>query len=193
MMSTERGNETEVKIPLPDLAATSHSLTSLGFTVSVPRGFEANTLYDTADRKLRGGEMLLRLRQFGSKSVITWKGPGIPGPHKSRPELETTIGSVEVLDQILRALDYQPTFRYEKYRTELTDSHAPQTGTVTLDETPIGNFLELEGPGDWIDGTAHRLGFSAQDYVLLSYSRLYLDYCTRHGLEPGHMVFASHS
>jgi adenylate cyclase, class 2 len=64
---------------------------------------------------------------------------------------------------------------------------------VTLDETPIGDFLELEGPGEWIDDTAKRLGFSRQDYVLDSYARLYVADCERRGVEPSHMVFASHS
>ena len=50
-------------------------------------------------------------------------------------------------------------------------------GVVTLDETPIGWFLELEGSPDWIDKTARQLGFSEEDYVILSYAALYLTYC----------------
>ena len=42
-------------------------------------------------------------------------------------------------------------FKYEKYRTEFADAAG---GTVTFDETPIGNFLELEGSGAWIDEMA---------------------------------------
>ncbi len=109
--------------------------------------------------------------------MLTWKGPGQSGPHKSRAELETSVGSLETMRQILEQLGYGPVFRYEKYRTEFMDRAG--LGVVTLDETPIGNFLEIEGPGEWIDQTAGRLGFSPKDYLLESYGKLYLDYCVR--------------
>ncbi|MGA8029797.1 MAG: class IV adenylate cyclase [Bryobacteraceae bacterium] len=186
------GNEVEVKIRLASVPAIIDRLRHSGFSVSVPRQFEANTLYDTQHHSLRKQEMLLRLRQIGEKGAITWKGPGDPGPYKSRPELETTVGSVEKLAQILAQLGFQPSFRYEKYRTEFLQAENAR-GTVTLDETPIGDFLELEGPGDWIDAAAKQLGFSRQDYVLDSYARLYLADCERRGVEPSNMVFPSHS
>lgn len=184
--------ETEVKIRLPNSANASDNLHAAGFTQSVPRQFESNTLYDSPDHSLGEKGMLLRLRQIGEKGVITWKGPDDPGPFKSRPELETTVASIETLDRILNWLGFQPVFRYEKYRTEFALSRN-SAAVVSLDETPIGDFLELEGPGEWIDDTAKRLGFTRQDYVLDSYARLYVADCERRGVEPSHMVFASHS
>jgi adenylate cyclase class 2 len=182
--------ETEVKIPVRESANLQQRLTSIGFAISAPRVFEANTVYDTADSSLRRGDMLLRLRQSGPQGILTWKGRGVPGPHKSRPELETTVASLETLDKILRQLGYLPGFRYEKYRTEFK-SPDRQGGKITFDETPIGQFLELEGPGDWIDSTARKLDFSPSDYVLSSYGKLYLNYCAQQGVQPGNMVFAS--
>jgi adenylate cyclase, class 2 len=186
----KNATETEIKLRLYDRAAVLDRLPRLGFRVSVPRQFEANTLYDTNDQALRKKEMILRLRAVGDNRVITWKGPGEPGPHKSRPELETSVGSLETFDRIFDKLGLHPVFRYEKYRTEFSSGDAP--GVITLDETPIGDFLELEGPGDWIDRTADQLGFSPKDYILESYGRLYLADCERRGVQPAHMVFASH-
>jgi adenylate cyclase class 2 len=191
-MSTQAGQEVEVKIPLFDASSTSKRLAAAGFTVSVPREFESNTLYDTADGKLRSAGMLLRLRQVGSRYVVTWKGPSVPGPHKSRPEVESAVGSLEAFDLILRQLGFQPAFRYEKYRTELVNPNDAGKGTVTFDETPIGHFMELEGPAEWIDQTAQQLGFTPDAYVLESYGKLYLDDCARRGVQPANMVFASH-
>jgi adenylate cyclase, class 2 len=182
--------EIEVKIPLSDRKALEDRLQRDGFHVAVPRAWETNDIYDTDEQNLRHKGMLLRLRQTGTKAVITWKGVGEPGRHKSRPELETSIGSREVMAQILEQLGYGRTFRYEKYRTEYSDGK--EHGVVTVDETPIGDYMEIEGPTDWIDATAARLGFHQKDYVLESYGQLYLDYCKRHGVEPDEMVFASH-
>ena len=64
-----------------------------------------------------------------------------------------------------------------------------EPGVVTVDETPIGNFLELEGPAEWIDAKAAALGFTPSDYILESYGRLYLADCERRGVEPSNMVF----
>src|SRR5258708_2254047 len=173
-MSTQSGYETEIKLALADETGIETRLAEAGFTVSVPREFESNTIYDTVDRKLLAAGSLLRLRQTGSNVLITWKGPVTAGPHKSRPEIETTAGSLEALAGIVRELGFQPTFRYEKYRTEFVSSQDPTCGVITFDETPIGHFLELEGPADWIDSSARRLGFSERDYVLSSYAKLYL-------------------
>ena len=183
--------EIEVKIPLGDRAGTESRLKELGFRQSVSRRWESNDIYDTKDQTLRQKGMILRLRKSGEQSILTWKGSGQTGPYKARPELETSIGSLETFGQILNQLGYERMFRYEKYRTEYADGR-PE-GVIMVDETPIGDFLEIEGEGNWIDATAARLGFSSRDYVLESYGRLYLEHCRKHGLEPGDMVFASHS
>lgn len=183
--------EVEVKIRLSDRAGTESRLKELGFQESVSRRWESNDLYDTKDQSLRQKGMILRLRQSGDKSIITWKGSGQTGPYKARPELETSIGSLEILQQILNQLGYERSFRYEKYRTEYAEGRSGDA--IMVDETPIGDFLEIEGEGSWIDATAARLGFSPRDYVLESYGRLYLEHCREHGMEPGDMVFASHS
>lgn len=179
--------ETEVKISVTELTSIAQKLQQAGFSESVPRVFEANVLFDTREGSLRSGGTMLRLRQVGERTVITWKGPQVAGPHKSRPETETTVESYDALHAILTEIGFQPTFRYEKFRTEYQEPSAQ--GVVTVDETPIGFFLELEGNGDWIDRTARRLGFSPTDYILDSYGKLYLADCEKHGRTPGNMIF----
>lgn len=184
-------NETEIKLRVPEKSAVLESIRSAGYSESVPRVFEANTLYDTPGQSLREKQMLLRLRGVGDRFVITWKGPVIPGPHKNRPEMETTLGSAETMGRIFHQLGYEPIFRYEKFRTEFNRAGAP--GVITFDETPIGEFVELEGPADWIDDTATQLGFRTSDYILDSYGKLYVADCQRRGVQPTHMVFAETS
>jgi len=189
-MSTQNAIETEIKIAVPQWTHSDATtrLSKLNFTPTASRVFEANFVYDTPQQTMRGSQMLLRLRRVGTRNVLTWKGPSLPGPHKSRPELEVQFESFDTMDQILHHLGYQTYFRYEKYRTEFGTRGS---GTVTFDETPIGNFLELEGTGDWIDETAAKLGFSAQDYSLDSYGKLYLAHCATAGMQPSNMLFPS--
>ena len=182
--------ETEIKLSIPDAEAGRQLLQKHGFEVRTERSFEANAIYDTAGGDVRRSGALLRLRQTDSRSVLTYKGVSTPGRHKSRSESEVTVSDFQTMHQILEALGYRPIFRYEKFRTEF--QVAGQPGVATLDETPIGFFLELEGPAEWIDEAAGRLGFSEESYITDSYGTLYLKFCAANGVCPTHMVFRSH-
>ena len=79
------------------------------------------------------------------------KGRRAPARSKSREEIETELADGAAFEAILAALGYSRTFRYEKYRTKFVSASRTGSGLITLDETPIGSFLELEGPEYWID------------------------------------------
>jgi adenylate cyclase, class 2 len=180
--------EIEIKLAVEGPAAARRMLRGKGFHVIRPRVFEANEVFDTRESRLRKSDSLLRVRQIGRRrdALLTFKGPPQSTKYKSREEVEVGADDAPTLAAILGRLGFERVFRYEKYRTEFRRN---RTGTVTLDETPIGSYLELEGPPDWIDRTALVLGFAESDYITLSYGRLYLDWCARHGIQPGDMIF----
>lgn len=169
--------ETEIKLRVRDLATLRARIEQLGYRVHIPRTLEADQLYDR-NLELRQSDQILRLRTRGSRSTLTYKGPAQRAPHKSREELELDVTDGATFERILHALGYKPTFRYEKYRT--TFAADAQPGLITLDETPIGEFLELEGEPDWIDRTAELLGFTPADYIIESYPALYRRYREKH-------------
>ena len=181
--------EIEIKLAVDSVPRTRALLRRHGFTVTTPRVFEANTLYDTAALALRAQRQLLRIRTVGRKYLVTYKGSPLEGPYKSREEIEFNIGDANSAALMLLRLGYHPVFRYEKYRTVF--GRPREAGHVTLDETPIGIFLELEGPPAWIDRTARLLGFPRESYITLSYGSLYLADCQARGVAPANMVFTS--
>lgn len=181
--------ETEIKLRVNDISAINDRLVVAGFHVTKPRIFESNTLYDFSDRRLRSAGSILRLRQVGEKAILTFKGPTKFGKHKTREELETAIGDGALGAAIFSRIGLIPGFRYEKYRTEFQRSGEP--GIVTLDETPIGIFLELEGAPEWIDSAAEELGFPEDQYITLSYGSLYVQFCEERGVTPTVMIFNS--
>lgn len=179
--------ETEIKLPLRDVEDGKRRLRAAGFRVHKRRIFEENTVFDTPGLKLRKAQTLLRLRTAGAAFKVTYKGRPVESKLKSREELETGVENTAEMAAIFDRLGFQPVFRYQKYRTEL--KQAKGGGTATLDETPIGNYLELEGTAAWIDRLARKLGFSEQDYITASYGKLYLDWCKQQRVKPGDMVF----
>ena len=164
--------EIEIKFRVADVRALSRRLRGAGFRLSTKRTHEMNTLYDLPGNVLREKKELLRLRKYGSKWTLTHKSGTVRARHSSRVELETVVADGESVDLILRALGYAPTFRYEKFRAEWADSK----GAVVVDETPIGNFCEIEGPPRWIDATAKKLGVTDEDYITKNYATLFLDW-----------------
>jgi len=181
--------ETEVKIRMPDGAAAAlDHIERHGFRVRTPRSLQVDQVFDRPGGDLRNARQLLRVRSENGRAVLTFKGTPFPGPYKSREELEAATEDAAQLIKILDRLGYVPSFRYEKYRTSFGLPEETEAGLLTMDETPIGVFLELEGSESWIDRTALRLGFSAKDYLTVSYATLYREHRAIHGGVPD-MVF----
>jgi adenylate cyclase class 2 len=173
--------ETEIKLRVVSVAAARERLRRLGAQLVRERHFEDNVLFDDERGTLRASGTVLRLRQTHYNSVLTFKGPrAIEGGVKSREERETAVESPEQVRAILDNLGYRPLFRYQKYRESWT--HRGQE--IEVDETPIGDFLEIEGDPEGIHAVAAELGFSPSDYVTESYVGLFFA-----GGGQGDMVF----
>lgn len=177
--------EIEIKFRIADLAALRRRLRSAKFRLVTRRTHEMNALYDVPGEVLRKRGDLLRLRQYGKEWVLTHKTKGRTGRHKTRVETETRVTDGKKMDGILRALRFQPTFRYEKLRAEWSDGH----GHVVVDETPIGNFGEIEGVPRWIDRTAKTLGIRPADYLTDTYAGLFFAWKRRTRSAANEMTF----
>ncbi len=179
--------EIEIKFRVRDLRALARRLRGAGFRVVTPRTHEMNTLYDLPGEVLRRRKELLRIRKYGAVWTLTHKAGKKTGRHSSREELETSVGDGKRMDAILRALGYAPSFCYEKFRAEWTDGK----GQVVVDQTPIGDFCEIEGLPRWIDATARKLGVSAADYITKNYATLFADWKKTTKSRAGKMTFTA--
>ena len=179
--------EIEVKFQVNDLRALARKLRGTKFRMVTRRTHEMNTLYDLPGEVLRARKQLLRLRKYGSTWTLTHKSSGKKGRHSSRMELETQVADGKKMDAILRGLGYAPSFRYEKFRAEWTD----KKGQVVVDETPIGNFCEIEGPPRWIDATARLLGVKPEEYITKNYATLFSDWKQQTKSSAKEMTFSA--
>jgi adenylate cyclase class 2 len=185
--------EIELKFPVSDPEALQSRLPPLGFHLDTPRTFERNILYDTPARDLRAKRQILRLRQYGDLWILTHKR--LPDEqtditrYKVRIETETTVADGPALGAIFEQLGYLPSFTYEKYRTEWSyPDNLP--AHLVIDETPIGNYAELEGPTDWIDRTLAELNIDPSTCLTDSYGKLFLDWKQRTGSPADNLTFA---
>ena len=207
--------ETEIKLKIDDPRSFLRALKKLGAKVVAPRSHELNLIFDTPDGGLAKHGQLLRIRtetpavrgknsfKPSSRSLLTFKSPPdqlAMGPaavradrrHKVREEIELALTDPASLQKIFEGLGLKGWFRYEKYRTAYRFPARFKWAkglVIDFDETPIGTFVELEGPGPAIDQAARELGYNSGDYVLKNYLVLYLDDCRRRNLQPSHMLF----
>jgi adenylate cyclase, class 2 len=183
--------ETEIKFHVADLETFAGQLRAGGFHMETSRSFESNVLYDTADRRLRARTEILRIRSYAGRWMLTHKRLPDSGPgedrHKHRIETEIAVSDGDALAQIFHSLGLEPAFRYEKWRTEWSDGE----GHCVVDETPIGNYAELEGGAEWIDRVAERLGVDASEHLTLSYGRLFDLWREHHHSSAPDLTFAA--
>lgn len=202
-------HEIEIKLRVDRRRTLEERLRLLGFRELRGRHFESNCLFDFADRRLYKAGRLVRLRHANGEGILTFKGPAVrSGLYKIREEVETRVEDASLLAEVLEGIGLTEVFRYEKYRTVYGrvgpepeghrkgrakawgNSLGPEGPKLLYDETPIGDYVELEGPERWIDEVARQLGYGRGEYITASYGRLYREHCRARGASPGDMIFA---
>ena len=183
--------EIEVKLRVGSAAGARALLDRLPATPEGARVFEDNDVYDTPDGAFFSTHRLLRLRTVGDRGMITYKEKVQTNLHaKVRAEIQTGVSSPEAARAILLKLGFARVYRYQKQRSNFvwTDPLGSELA-ISLDETPIGVFLELEGPAPAIDHAARRMGFTEADYIVDDYHSLHQAWLKDRGLPQGDMVF----
>lgn len=178
--------ETEVKVKIHSPEDFCESLKDFNPRIISTRHFEDNHILDFEDNALHSSQCLVRIRYAQEKTFITYKGPPQEdGIFKTREELETRVDDGETALQILQRLGMRIWFHYQKYRREFEVDSV----IITVDETPIGNYIEFEGTESGIRGLTHGLGIEETQFMRQSYYDLYLEHCRVNKKVPGNMVF----
>lgn len=186
------GHEIEVKLRCSGIAVFEEA--GITLELELPRHFEENLLFDTPDQRLASRLSVLRVRAAAGSGTLTFKAPPLPGDaasrFKKRVEIETSLADPEQMIAILTRLGYMKWFRYQKYRS-VYRAYLPagETLMVMHDETPIGDFVELEGEEGAIQKAVELLGAGPDQYILLSYIALQAEHCRQVGKPFEDLVF----
>jgi adenylate cyclase, class 2 len=161
--------EIEVKLRIPSVGVMRPRLLRGGFNQVQPEAVETSQLWDRSG-ELQGQGSALRVRQYGGRCLLTWKGPRVADPHlKIRPEVETEVADPAAMEAILRALGYSPALTIIKTRSVWARGDLE----ACLDQTPYGSFLELEGEPEAIRLAMAQLGLGQAQIEPRSYAALY--------------------
>ncbi|HMX24249.1 MAG TPA: class IV adenylate cyclase [Blastocatellia bacterium] len=192
-MAATDTHEIEVKLRFDSVRPLAQA--GMILELETARHFEDNFLLDTADEQLRQKMAILRVRRAGEAGSLTYKEkPASDAPatqFKQRLEIETALDDPAGALALFERLGFNSWFRYQKYRTVFRAS-LPGGATlhVMFDETPIGNFIELEGEENAIAEAVKLLGIEPKDYVLESYLALQAAHCQQQDKPLQDMTFS---
>ena len=162
--------ELEVKFLLNDRRVHLERLEGLGAELISPEVHELNLRFDLPDGSLTASHQVLRLRRDAAVR-LTYKGPGqLLKELWAREEIEFAASDFETAKAFLEALGYRVSMIYEKFRS----SYRLGETELMFDRTPIGDFVELEGPDeDALRACAEALGLDWQAAFQGSYAQLF--------------------
>lgn len=161
--------EIEAKFLLKDHEALMQKIAALHLPCSQERIHEFNLRYDLPDGSLVAQNQVLRLRK-DTQARLTFKGPGVMEEDVLlRKEIEIEVSDFEATQRLLEALGYQVVMMYEKFRA----NYLLGSLVMSVDETPLGLFVELEGESPaQVRQAAQTLGFDWEARINLSYTAL---------------------
>ena len=177
--------EREIKLRYASVTSAREAVTAVGATPLRGRRLQDDRLLDWPDGRLRQRRCVLRIRDEAPSGWLTFKAPPQLATMKVREELETKIGDAALLLTLFERLGLQVWFRYQKYREEF-ERHGV---IVAIDETPIGDFVELEGDESGITTLAQAMGRTREEYELTSYRGLFVKERAGRGMNTTQMVF----
>ena len=165
--------EIEAKIKVPALNPFETKLKELGadFMHTI---HQTDTYFMDTHKLLHKKDCGLRIRKQvidGTNSaLITFKGARKDSKFKTRPEYETGIDNVKMMENIFESLGYHKRLVIDKIRSMWRLDGCE----VCLDElAQLGFFVEVEGPDEsTISGVLAKLNLQNEQHIADSYAQL---------------------
>jgi adenylate cyclase, class 2 len=190
LAATKNNLEIEIKLACENLDRLRQA--NLALQLVEARHFEDNWLLDSKDQELFHKGAALRVRAVNQQGLLTYKGvvrDSETSILKVREEIESAVDAPERVVELFERLGFHRSFRYQKYRTVYRLADTDNTLTVTFDETPIGNFIEIEGDEQGVLQTMEAAGFSADEIIRESYPELQAQRCQQLGKPLEDLIF----
>lgn len=147
--------EVEIKYHAPTHGDVTTRLDAVGAVAGFPIDQEDIYLAHPA-RDFRETHEALRLRSEGADNLITYKGPRLDGPTKTREELELPLGdgpeTMSGMVRLFEILGFRRVAVVRKFRRPYLLEWNGRSLVITLDTAEeLGNFVEVEAIAEGAD------------------------------------------
>lgn len=174
-MAAVNGREIEVKIKIDSIEDIKKKLKTLGGKEK-ERVFEDAEYFDFDDGRIKKNDQVIRLRN----GVLAYKGPARSSNMMDREEIEVKVDEKKMKEIFLK-IGLKPKKVIQKYRTRFLFDN--RKGEVTVDETPIGNYIEIEGTEKFILDMTKKLGYTSKDHIVKTYGYLAKEFYKAKGIK----------
>ncbi|MCX6737051.1 MAG: class IV adenylate cyclase [Candidatus Parcubacteria bacterium] len=152
------GIEIELKFLLTD--SLEKIINKFGDCVKqAKRTYQKTVMFDNEQRLMEKTNGRIRLRQNGDIVTMSYKLPLPSEDVKKEIEWETKVDSWEIGKNIIKAMGFNETTSYERYRT----SFIYKDVEIEIDEYPFANFIEIEGEELKIREIAKEINFDIKN------------------------------
>lgn len=140
--------EIEMKFAVDDFAPTEARLQAWGARPAQPID-EADHYFNAPDRDFGKTDEAFRMRRIGELNHVTYKGPKLAGPAKTRLEIEVGLEpgneAAQRFGTLLERLGYRPTAIVRKRRAVYHHQRQGFDLQFCLDQVDrVGKFIEIE-------------------------------------------------
>lgn len=149
--------------------------------------FQRTTRMDTPNMDLEKKGIFLRVRT-GDKSIVTLKkkiNDKADSDLFERLELETEVKDTQVLADVFEQLGFSKRLVMEKYRV----NYKYKNTTLSLDELPFGNYIEIEGEPKDISTVIKDLELNFSNRINVTYWDLFEEFKKGSGEVSENIVF----
>lgn len=169
--------ELELKATVPDVDAARERLLRHGATRHAA-GAQRDRRYDTAERRLRARDEVLRIREFTSEGIarasLDWKGAAkFDSGYKEREELSLGIADAATAAHILERLGFIVSFEIER-QVEVFHIHGAMVRFERYAQ--MDTLVEVEGAPAAIEQAIASLGIARERFTterLSDFARAY--------------------
>jgi len=159
------------------------------FDETSERVYQKTVMFDNNQGLMQTTNGRIRLRQTGDSVSLSYKLPLPSETVKKEIEWETKIDSWKVGEELLKAMGFDETTSYEKYRTTFQYKGVE----IDIDEYPFATFVEIEGDEDSVKKIAIDLGFSLEKALIKPCDTLFNEWRASRNLPmSSHMKFDSY-
>ncbi|MEI6850702.1 MAG: class IV adenylate cyclase [Candidatus Saccharibacteria bacterium] len=182
---TSRYIEQEIKLKLNDPDGLINMLVILG-AKSKGVDFQKTIRFDTKTNELEKYGTFIRVRS-GHGTTITMKRK-LKSENSDvfqREEIETSIGDIEKMRQIIKNLGFSKEYIMEKYRSNWSYKGAE----ISIDELPFGFFVEIEASPAIIKKVSNELKLNLDDKITTTYWHLLAEHNKLIGAKEENIIF----
>ncbi|HCC60312.1 MAG: hypothetical protein A2402_01435 [Candidatus Staskawiczbacteria bacterium RIFOXYC1_FULL_37_43] len=157
------------------------------FNGSGKRVYQKTVMFDNKQELMQKTNGRIRLRQDDDITTLSYKLPIPSDTVKKEIEWETKIDNWQVGEELLKAMGFEESTSYEKYRT----SFRYKDSKIEVDEYPFANFVEIEGDEDSVKKIALDLGFDLAKALIKPCDTLFNEWRAKKGLLSTNKMFFS--